>query len=73
MLTTRQWLAAVLCPCLLTPCQAWTQDEAPVDLSLRWSYQIRGGLLRPDLELFATFYGDDQEDYFFFARDLSAS
>jgi opacity protein-like surface antigen len=64
MLTTGQWLQAVACACLLTSGQAWTQGEPSVDMGLRWSYEIRGGLLRPDLDSFETFYGDDQENYY---------
>jgi opacity protein-like surface antigen len=36
---------------------------APIE-SPRWNYEIRGGYLRPDLDQFATFYGDREETYY---------
>src|SRR5262245_4235953 len=41
-------------------------QEAAVE-SPRWTYEIRAGYFEPDLEQFATFYGDDTDSFYGFA------
>ena len=44
--------------------KAAAQVEPESTESPRWSYEIRGGYIDPDLDLFETFYGDDRESYY---------
>ena len=44
--------------------KAAAQVEPESTESPRWSYEIRGGYIDPDLDLFETFYGDDKESYY---------
>jgi hypothetical protein len=44
--------------------KAAAQVEPKSTESPRWSYEIRGGYIDPDLDLFETFYGDDRESYY---------
>jgi opacity protein-like surface antigen len=54
------WLAALL----LASAQGLAQGQPPRQTqSPSWTYEVRGVYFRPDLEDFATFYGDDTDSY----------
>ena len=44
--------------------QSGPGNEGQTLESPRWTYEIRAGRYLPDLEAFATFYGDDNESYY---------
>ena len=59
MLSRRITLALSLVACVLAARGVCAQ-EAAVE-SPRWTYELRGAYFEPDLEQFATFYGDDTD------------
>jgi opacity protein-like surface antigen len=63
---TRCRSAAVVAASLLACAPALAQDQDDEDgiASPRWSYELRGGYIEPDLDDFETFYGDDTETYY---------
>lgn len=46
------------------PASGQESDDGGGIESPRWTYELRGGILEPDLDQFETFYGDDNESYF---------
>jgi len=59
MLSRRITLALSLVACVLAARGARAQESAAE--SPRWTYELRGAYFEPDLEQFATFYGDDTD------------
>ena len=59
MLKRRITLALSLVACVLAARGARAQESAVE--SPRWTYELRGAYFKPDLEQFATFYGDDTD------------
>jgi opacity protein-like surface antigen len=59
MLSRRITLALSLVACVLAARGARAQESAVE--SPRWTYELRGAYFEPDLEQFATFYGDDTD------------
>ena len=62
MLRRRITLVFSLVACALAPHGVLAQESAVE--SPRWAYELRGVYFEPDLERFATFYGDDTDSFF---------
>ena len=62
MLTLARFLPALVLGLLVTT-PARSQGSGSLD-SPRWTYELRGIYLRPDLPQFSTFYGNDHSTYF---------
>ena len=63
MLSPRIRIGFALGALLLASTAVHAQDENATRESPRWNYEFRGAYFEPDLDLFETFYGDDNASY----------